>query len=162
MDDLPFYYDLVAGQIFHATSTQNFTAIIQDGEIRANRGERPFMFEQFAISYAKKMGYVALFDFSDCPEEKIRLMTLQWPRLIAKQKPAILLLLDRRKLGSALVTSAMAALESGGEFMKANYHIPHVEAWYPDRIPLAFCERALKIEWPDKKATDIPLSDHGI
>ncbi len=161
-NDLPFYYDRVAGEIFHTTSIKNFRAIIQDQEIKANRGERGFMFEQSARSYAKKMGYVALFDFFNCPEEKIRMMTLQWPRLIAKQTPAILLLLDRGKLGSSLVTSAVAALKSSGDFMSANYHIPHVEAWYPERIPLGFCVRVLKIDWSDRKVDEISLSCNGI
>ena len=104
------------------------------------------------------MGYVSLFDFFNCPEEKIRVMAVQWPRVIAQHDPAILLVLDRLKLGSKLVTSAAAALDSGGQFMKENYHIPRVEAWYPDRISLAFCERALKVEWSQRKIDEITLS----
>ncbi len=46
--------------------------------------------------------------------------------------------------------------------MNANYHIPHVEAWYPDPIPVAFCERALKIEWSDRMVDEIALSHNGI
>ena len=156
-DDRPFYFDCVAEQIFHATSERNFAAIIVDTEIKSNRGERPFTFPQSASSYARKMGYVPLFDFYNCTEEKIRVMANVWPRMIAKSRPAILIVLDRSKVGSSLITSAMAALDFGGEFMKANYHVPRVEAWYPNAVPLAFCDHALRIDWSSRRVNRIAL-----
>jgi hypothetical protein len=159
-DLCPFYFSHVAEQIFHATSGSGFTAILCEREIRANRGEREFTFHQSSFSFARSMGYVALFDFLNCSQEKIAVMAHVWTRLVAKHQPALLLLLDPAKLSTSLITSQSANLDfADAEFMKHNYHVPRVEAWVAERIPLSFCMRVLRIDWKSESVDTIQLPE---
>lgn len=159
-EDAPFYFNHVAGQIFHVTSTEGFTAIIGDREIRANRGEREFTFHQSSFSFARRMGYVALFDFHNCSDEKIAMMAHVWRCLVAKHQPAILLVFDPAKVSTSLITSQSAALDfANAEFMKNNYHVPLVEAWVAERIPLSFCTSVLEITWSPESVDRIQLPE---
>lgn len=149
-----FYCEYLDQQVFHVTSVNNYERIRMHGALLPNSGERDFTFPKSKISYAKKNGFISLFDFYTCPDEKIEVMKHIWMRIVAKHRPTIAIIFNIDDLKNRIILNSV--LGDGFmdyTFMQENYYIPRVEAWYPGPIGVDRFKRVLIIDWEQRKVT---------
>jgi hypothetical protein len=132
----------LVGTVFHVTSHDALTKIIESRVIRSNRdGHLGFTYPQSQVSYGRRRGYVCLFDFRSVsdPELQDALMKFYFldPMADRPQNPAFLFL-DDSEYGR--LVPGTSAKGNHGEMW-----IPFVESWYPGNLPLTAITEVLAI-----------------
>jgi len=133
---LPNLYPYLKGNIFHRTCIKSYFSIIRDGYINANKGQYKYTYDASGQSYSSYKEWIALFDFIRPTLKDCIMMYHMWSRFFFDQKPAtVVLQLDAQKLSDKLIPNTR-----GPKIGSKNYKLflPHVEAWYPDPIPINF------------------------
>lgn len=143
-----FYWPYLDKQVFHVTSVSSFKSILSQEELSPNFGRTAFTFSKSKISYGYKNNYICLFNFTEPKPEKIELMQPQWIHIIAKHNPTILIRLEERKIFDKIIQNSTLGVGYGNpDFMRSNYCIPHVEAWYPEPIKVEKFKDIFEIDW---------------
>ena len=154
-----FYWKYLDQQVFHVTSVQGYKGIVEQGGLMPNSGEMDFTFPHIESSYAKKNGYISLFDFYTCPDNKIEVMKDTWIRIVAKHKPTIVIVFDIDDLKNKIIpNSVLNDKFKDCKFMQVNYYVPRVEAWYPEPINVDRFQHILMFNWDHRKVTTYPES----
>lgn len=139
-------YPFLAGGVFHATSPANYEKIIETGAILPYKeGFSTRLMPEGKIdgrhrTWARHKGYVSLLDFHTANQDELVFTADRWPGMIEDQSPyCVLLELRLSAIHPKLITFLNSDLEL--RFM----HIPYVESYYPESIPISLIERAHNI-----------------
>ena len=147
-----FYWKYLDKKLFHVTSHFGYRGIKLNAAILPNSGKRDFSFGQSKRSYAKKNNYVSLFEFEDPSNKKIELIKDTWLNIMAKHQPAIVIVLKRASLNDKIIPNAsLGDRYAQPNFMKNNYYVPRVEAWYPEPIGASNFESVYEIDWQKRE-----------
>ena len=143
MDDLPFtgfepIWNALRGQghLWHRTTLQSLSSILECGSIVPNRGQFPDTCCQSPISFARHLGGVSTFDFdTECPRDVLEHIH-DFPLL------GVLIRFSRDDLDrSKLILPAQVSRreppisELPPEIRQSGYFVPYVEAIYLRPIP---------------------------
>ena len=129
------------GNVFHLTSRSGLKGITKDGLIRNNKnGEFPYTYPQSARSYARKRGYVSLFDLRTTSDDELE---KAWSNFYFLNPPFVdnnpIFLILSPCLYPVLIPWTQARDEDAWKEM----FIPHVEAFHPGDIPISHISRVL-------------------
>lgn len=132
------------GQVFHVTSESSFIKIFETGAIEPNtNGRFPYTFGQSTNSYGSKRGYVCLFDLRAVPDDKLDLGLSKYHFLNPShtENRPVFLIMSPEIYGELIPWTTWK--EENVLFEMA---VPHIEAWYPGRIPVCKLTHVLHIE----------------
>ncbi len=151
-----FYQNHLFGECFHVTSLTSCEQIYQIGYIAPSGCNEP-VFSQTSFSYAKRMGYVSIFDFAEPSVESILRVENTWLPIIARHNPItmVLLLNIESMLEHLIRSSALRGKHAMPGFVKKNYHVPLVEAWHDGSIPVSCVSGLVELNWRDRMARRI-------
>jgi hypothetical protein len=139
-----FMIPSLRGNVFHLTNHQGLRGITKDGVIWNNKnGEFPYTYPQSARSYARKRGYVSLFDLRTTSDDEIEKALSNFYFLnppFADNNPIFLILSE--SLYPELIPWTQARDENAWEEM----FIPHVEAFHPGNIPVSYVNRVVSVK----------------
>lgn len=134
---------MLRGRVFHVTSRERFDRIVASGSVRSNAdGSLGNTYPQSAVSLGRHNRYVCLFDLRDQSEENI-----QWgldcfyflaPAPLGDE--IVFLLLNPRYHAKLILWDDIKSGVPIGEF-----HIPHVECWFAEDIPISEFDEALHV-----------------
>jgi hypothetical protein len=134
------------GQVFHVTSGTAFSRIQRCGAILSNwKGKYRSSSSQSARSYGRSRGYVCLMDLRSTSPADIEsaLDCFYFLDPFVATRVNVFLILQPR------AEQRLVPNEVGRAHSPARVVIPHVEVWYPGRLPLS--EIALAIRVPMKR-----------
>ena len=135
---------ILRGRVFHVTSRERFDRIVASGSVRSNAdGSLGNTYPQSAVSVGRHNHYVCLFDLRNQSEENIQwgLNCFYFLAPAPLGEDVVFLLLDPRYHSKIILWDDIKADVPIGEF-----HIPHVECWYADSIPINEFSEALHVK----------------
>ena len=142
---------------YHSTTPKGIEGICKDGYIRPNDGSFPPTFGSF--NYARKHGYIALFDFVNINEKQF--VRDYWKcntYFLHHQEPRFLIGFESAKLKPKIQmydeSKGKAISPESGLFLKL-YKIPDLEIWYPEPLPLCWATYIYVIPPGDKESIQI-------
>ena len=130
------------GRVFHVTGPSAYQRILADGHIRSNQhGRFRFTFPQSEKSYARRHGYVAVFDLRDKPRAQVQwVLEFKFPFLKPGRGAPVFFMLGESACSRLIPppSTSMAALNH--EYI----WIPEVEMFYPTDLPLTEIDTVIR------------------
>jgi len=155
-----FCWYLLKGRVFHVTSEGSYRNILATGKLLPSQIDRDCNFKQSQFSYARANGYISLFDFATCPNDKIKVMYDNWNRILKKHIPTVLIRIDQNKIADQIIpNSFLGESFAKSEFMSKNYYVPRVKAWYPGQLGIDKIMDAFRIDWNSQTITEISVNE---
>jgi hypothetical protein len=129
--------------LIHRTSISGFYGVQGAGLIKANSGAFKYTYPKSSFGYGSANGYVCLFDFESADPEQYLPIWMTWSDFFTDQQPAtILLRLSRGYLCEKLIPNSAPSSNCAD---KKTFHVPFVEVWYPEPIPVSAIESYLLV-----------------
>jgi hypothetical protein len=142
------------GKVFHVTTEEGLAGIRRDALVRCNSsGELGNSYPQSTVSYGRSQGYVCLFDLRSVPEGELDWALRKFYFLnpsYANDHPLFLF------LDQAHYSDVLPWTHAGGDV--SLMLIPHVEAWYPHDLPIAYIERILRVTVVPRPPSDFLIA----
>lgn len=141
---------LLRGRVFHTTTAAAYTSILSDGFIGSNKdGKYPAAYPQSENSFFRKRGCVSMVDLRTATDKQLELGDMQYRFLSPSSSREAFLLFLKPSCHDSLIPEGPA----DGDY---STFVEHVEAGYPDFIPISCIEEAWEItfEKPDRTLID--------
>lgn len=134
---------MLRGRVFHVTSRARFDQIVTSGLLKSNAdGSLGNTYPQSAVSLGRRNRYVCLFDLRDQSEEDIQwgLDCFYFLAPAPLGDDVVFFLLDPLHYPKLVLWEDIKSDVPIGEF-----HIPRVECWYAESIPLIEFSEAVHV-----------------
>jgi hypothetical protein len=141
---------LLRGRVFHTTTAAAYAGILSDCFIGSNKdGKYPAAYPQSENSFFRKRGCVSMIDLRAATDKQIELGDMQYRFLSPSSSREAFLLFLKPSCHDSLIPEGAAE----GDY---STFVEHVEAGYPDFIPISCIEEAWEItfEKPDRTLID--------
>jgi hypothetical protein len=126
---LPF----LRGRVFVMTKEEKFKDICRSGWIYSQEQTQFVFAGQTKTTYARKRGWVSLFDFSDNKDKDIKdALIRHWFFRTVRNPGTHAYLIIAESACSSLISWHQAFRDAGGK----EFFIPFLETWYPGDMPL--------------------------
>lgn len=136
-----FMLPILRGNVFHLTDRSGLKGITKDGLIRNNKnGEFPYTYPQSARSYARKRGYVSLFDLRTTSDDELEQALNNFYFLnppFMDNSPIFLI------LSPSLYPVLIPWTQAKDDRAWAEAFIPYVESFYRGNIPASNLSRVI-------------------
>jgi hypothetical protein len=124
---------LLRGRVFVMTKEEKFNDICRSGWIYSQEQTQFVFAGQTKTTYARKRGWVSLFDFSDNKDKDIKdALIRHWFFRTVRNPGTHAYLIIAESACSSLISWQQAFRDAGGK----EFFIPFVETWYPGDMPL--------------------------
>ena len=134
---------MLAGRVFHVTSRVAYQGICRDSLIKSNRDAgSPFSSSQSEISCFRRMGHVSVCDLRSATSEEVETGLHNYNFLNppnADNAPVFLI------LSEAAVVSLVSWKACTYDGPYGTMVVPHIEAGYPDSIPLSLIDQVIMV-----------------
>ncbi len=140
--DFEEFVTLMSGQIFHATTQENYGSIVSDGGLKANvSGEKDSVYGN-SNGFFRLRGCVSFFDYRKLSDSKVKQHLYKCiPTRIAEKHEAMVVLV--------LSPDAYTNLESWTSWQQEQAYsqkvVPRIEIGYPKFVPLNLISEVLTV-----------------
>lgn len=131
---------LISGKVFHATTDENYQAILKSGYVRPNTEDRQSPFGSTATGFFRRRGCVSVFDYREFGSAAWREHAFKClPTMPLEREPVMVLLFVSSAHHASLIPWSLWKEEAAW----SERVVPHVEAGFLGQIPLAAIELAM-------------------
>lgn len=135
---------ILRGNVFHLTNRSGLKGITKDGLIRNNKnGEFQYTYPQSARSYARKRGYVSLFDLRTTSDDELEKALSNFYFLnppFVDNTPLFLI------ISVALYPTLIPWTKARDEDAWKEMFIPYVEIFHQGDIPVSSISRVISVK----------------
>lgn len=137
----------VCSEIWHFTDKDGFNNILTEELIRPSKPQRDFSYPQTENSYALYLEAVSLFDFENTSDQNFKDQYTKWRPFVFGRPVSIGLQIARRNIENDIIWEVNEDLNP-----KERHHIPYVEVWCQNPIPVDLINSCLVI-FPKEEIT---------